>query len=196
MQINKLYKSEKVNNLKCSKTKLPWFSCLLQHSARKRSSYSGHLSLLPSTVLETSTSQWSGHLAVWSEKDHMSGIILTMINRLWYPSRLQFCVMKWTAAGHHSWNTAGHLQHGDVWSISLWSSGPRTRCRWLPRGRSSRQHHAAHRLWRHRGQMFLVVCSIAHWHFFVCLSPVSFKIDSSDFPDCLVILMSLSVFTV
>ena len=30
------YKSEKVNNLKYSKTKLPWFSCLLQHSARKR----------------------------------------------------------------------------------------------------------------------------------------------------------------
>ena len=26
----------KVNNLKYSKTKLPWFSCLLQHSARKR----------------------------------------------------------------------------------------------------------------------------------------------------------------
>ena len=31
------YKSEKVNNLKYSKTKLPRFSCLLQHSARKRS---------------------------------------------------------------------------------------------------------------------------------------------------------------
>jgi len=30
------YKSEKVNNLKYSKPKLPWFSCLLQHSARKR----------------------------------------------------------------------------------------------------------------------------------------------------------------
>jgi len=30
------YKSEKVNNLKYSKTKLPWFSCLLQHWARKR----------------------------------------------------------------------------------------------------------------------------------------------------------------
>jgi len=30
------YKSEKVNNLKYSKTKLPWCSCLLQHSARKR----------------------------------------------------------------------------------------------------------------------------------------------------------------
>ena len=30
------YRSEKVNNLKYSKTKLPWFSCLLQHSARKR----------------------------------------------------------------------------------------------------------------------------------------------------------------
>ena len=30
------YNSEKVNNLKYSKTKLPWFSCLLQHSARKR----------------------------------------------------------------------------------------------------------------------------------------------------------------
>jgi len=30
------YKSEKVNNLKYSKTKLPRFSCLLQHSARKR----------------------------------------------------------------------------------------------------------------------------------------------------------------
>jgi len=29
-------KSEKVNNLKYSKTKLTWFSCLLQHSARKR----------------------------------------------------------------------------------------------------------------------------------------------------------------
>ena len=27
---------KKVNNLKYSKTKLPWFSCLLQHSARKR----------------------------------------------------------------------------------------------------------------------------------------------------------------
>jgi len=26
---------KKVNNLKYSKTKLPWFSCLLQHSARK-----------------------------------------------------------------------------------------------------------------------------------------------------------------
>jgi len=30
------YKSEKVNNLKHSKTTLPWFSCLLKHSARKR----------------------------------------------------------------------------------------------------------------------------------------------------------------
>ena len=30
------YKSEKVDNLKYSRTKLPWFSCLLQHSARKR----------------------------------------------------------------------------------------------------------------------------------------------------------------
>ena len=30
------YKPEKVNNLKYSKTKLPWFSCLLQHSARTR----------------------------------------------------------------------------------------------------------------------------------------------------------------
>jgi len=30
------YKSDKVNNLKYSKTKLPWFSCFLQHSARKR----------------------------------------------------------------------------------------------------------------------------------------------------------------
>ena len=30
------YKSEKVDNLKYSKTKLPWFSCLLQHSARKQ----------------------------------------------------------------------------------------------------------------------------------------------------------------
>jgi len=30
------YKSEKVNNLKYSKIKLPGFSCLLQHSARKR----------------------------------------------------------------------------------------------------------------------------------------------------------------
>ena len=30
------YKSEKVNNLKYSKTKLPWFSRLLQHSARKQ----------------------------------------------------------------------------------------------------------------------------------------------------------------
>jgi len=29
------YKSEEVNNLKYRKTKLPWFSCLLQHSARK-----------------------------------------------------------------------------------------------------------------------------------------------------------------
>ena len=28
------YRSEKVNNLKYSRTKLPWFSCLLQHSAR------------------------------------------------------------------------------------------------------------------------------------------------------------------
>ena len=34
------YKSEKVNNLKYSKTKLPWFSCLLQQSARKRG---GHI---------------------------------------------------------------------------------------------------------------------------------------------------------
>ena len=31
------YKIRKVNNLKYSKTKLPWFSCLLQHLARKRS---------------------------------------------------------------------------------------------------------------------------------------------------------------
>ena len=30
------YKSEKVNNLQYSKTKLHWFSCLLQHSAGKR----------------------------------------------------------------------------------------------------------------------------------------------------------------
>ena len=30
------YKSEKVDNLKYSKTKLPWFSCLWLHSARKR----------------------------------------------------------------------------------------------------------------------------------------------------------------
>ena len=30
------YKSEKLDNLKYSKTKLPRFSCLLQHSARKR----------------------------------------------------------------------------------------------------------------------------------------------------------------
>jgi len=30
------YKSEKADNLKYSKTKLPWFSCLLQHSVRKR----------------------------------------------------------------------------------------------------------------------------------------------------------------
>jgi len=30
------YKSEKVNNLKYSTTKLTWFSCLLQHWARKR----------------------------------------------------------------------------------------------------------------------------------------------------------------
>ena len=30
------YKSKKVNNLKYSTTKLRWFSCLLQHSARKR----------------------------------------------------------------------------------------------------------------------------------------------------------------
>ena len=30
------YKSEIANNLKYSKTKLPWFSCLLQHSVRKR----------------------------------------------------------------------------------------------------------------------------------------------------------------
>ena len=30
------YKSEKVDNLKYSTTKLTWFSCLLQHSARKR----------------------------------------------------------------------------------------------------------------------------------------------------------------
>ena len=30
------YKSKKVNYLKYSKTKLPWFSCLLQHSDRKR----------------------------------------------------------------------------------------------------------------------------------------------------------------
>ena len=30
------YKSEKVGNLRYSKTKLPWFSCVLQHSARKR----------------------------------------------------------------------------------------------------------------------------------------------------------------
>ena len=30
------YKSEKADNLKYSKTKLTWFSCLLQHSARKR----------------------------------------------------------------------------------------------------------------------------------------------------------------
>jgi len=30
------YKSEKVDNLKYSKTKLAWFSCLWLHSARKR----------------------------------------------------------------------------------------------------------------------------------------------------------------
>jgi len=30
------YKSEKVNNLKYYKTKLLWFSCLLEHSARKQ----------------------------------------------------------------------------------------------------------------------------------------------------------------
>ena len=30
------YKSEKADNLKYSKTKLTWFNCLLQHSARKR----------------------------------------------------------------------------------------------------------------------------------------------------------------
>ena len=30
------YKSDKVDKLKYSRTKLPWFSCLLQHSARKR----------------------------------------------------------------------------------------------------------------------------------------------------------------
>jgi len=30
------YKSENVNKLKYSKTKQPWFSCLLQHSVRKR----------------------------------------------------------------------------------------------------------------------------------------------------------------
>jgi len=30
------YKSEKLDNLKYSKTGLPWFSCFLQHSARKR----------------------------------------------------------------------------------------------------------------------------------------------------------------
>jgi len=30
------HKSEKVKNLKYSKTELPWFSCLLQHLARKR----------------------------------------------------------------------------------------------------------------------------------------------------------------
>ena len=30
------YKSEKADNLKYSETKLTWFSCLLQHSARKR----------------------------------------------------------------------------------------------------------------------------------------------------------------
>jgi len=94
MQINKLYKSEKVNNLKCSKTKLPWFSCLLQHSARKWSSYSGHLSLLPSTVLETSTSKWNGHLAVWSEKDYISDIITDCDIRLvfgsvWWDGLLQ-----------------------------------------------------------------------------------------------------------
>ena len=30
------YKSEKADNLKYSRTKLTWFSCLLQHYARKR----------------------------------------------------------------------------------------------------------------------------------------------------------------
>ena len=30
------YKSEKADNLKYSEAKLPWFSCLLQHSVRKR----------------------------------------------------------------------------------------------------------------------------------------------------------------
>ena len=30
------YKSEKADNLKYSRTELTWFSCLLQHSARKR----------------------------------------------------------------------------------------------------------------------------------------------------------------
>ena len=46
------YKSEKVNNLKYSKTKLPWFSCLLQHSARKW----GGLILQPSRA---HTGQWA-----------------------------------------------------------------------------------------------------------------------------------------
>jgi len=32
-QIN--YNSEKANIAKCSKTKLPWFNCLLRHSATK-----------------------------------------------------------------------------------------------------------------------------------------------------------------
>jgi len=68
------YKSEKVNNLKYSKTKLPWFSCLLQHSARKR----GGL-ILQRSKAHTGQQQeghlackkWSGGvlawLSVWSE---------------------------------------------------------------------------------------------------------------------------------
>ena len=51
------YKSEKANNLKYSKTKLPWFSCRLQHSARKR----GGLFLRPSEP-------------IWLNWNHASGI--------------------------------------------------------------------------------------------------------------------------
>jgi len=35
------YKKEKVNDLKYSKPKLPWFSCLLQHSTSKRGQRGG-----------------------------------------------------------------------------------------------------------------------------------------------------------
>ena len=63
------YKSEKVNNLKYSRTKLPWFSCLLQHSVRKR----GGLILQHSRA---HTGQQEGHPA-WKK---LSGGVLVWLS--------------------------------------------------------------------------------------------------------------------
>jgi len=77
------YKSDKVNNLKYSKTKLAWFSCLLQHSARKtRWAYSTtppspHVGQLPraSTTTGASTKTvkiiTSGNAKILFETDNL-----------------------------------------------------------------------------------------------------------------------------